>query len=218
MNQIRFHTFFTLAARRILFACLGTFAFCLALSSCQNVQPTAPVDAKTLREQATAATAAVILAPGDVVKLMFPGAAELTHSQKIRADGKISAPMIGEVHATGKTLASLRSELAGRYKTQLLNSEVIVTLESAGAPVVISGAVNKPGRLVFERPTTVLEAIMEAGGATMGGNLKKVHVIRVAEGQHRTQILDLRPALSGAATPAFYVKSGDVIFVPEKLF
>lgn len=170
-----------------------------------------------LPEQPTAKTP-VNLSPGDVVKLTFAGASELNQSQKIRADGKLSLPLVGEVTAAGKTVVSFQNELIALYKSQLRNSDVVVTLESGVAEVVVSGAVQKPTKLSFERPTTVFQAIMEAGGVNEYGNLKKVHLIRVVNGKQLTQVLDLKPALSGQSINVLYVKDGDVIFVPQKVF
>lgn len=160
----------------------------------------------------------VSLSAGDVVKLTFPGAPDLNQSQKIRTDGKINLPLIGEVDAAGQTIADLQGKLSLLYKPQLQNTTVVVTLESSTIPVVISGAVKKPGKILFERPTTVLQAIMEAGGTTEFGNLRKVQVIRLTHGQQQTQILDVKSALSGKTTRAFYVRDGDVIYVPESPF
>ncbi len=53
----------------------------------------------------------VILASGDVLKLTFSSAPELNQSQKIRADGKLSLPLVGEVDAAGKTVGQLQGEL-----------------------------------------------------------------------------------------------------------
>lgn len=170
-----------------------------------------------LPEQPTAKTA-VNLSPGDVIKLTFTGAPDLNQSQKIRADGKLSLPLIGEVTAAGKTLIEFQNELMRLYKPQLRNSDVIVTLESGIAQVVVSGAVTKPAKLTFDRPTTVFQAIMEAGGASEYGTLRKVHLIRTVNGKQLTQVLDLRPALSGKATSALYVRDGDVIYVPQSVF
>src|SRR6187401_3238488 len=61
----------------------------------------------------------VILASGDVVKLTFSAAPELNQSQKIRTDGKLSLPLVGEVDAAGKTVGQLQSELIQVYKSQL---------------------------------------------------------------------------------------------------
>jgi polysaccharide biosynthesis/export protein len=162
--------------------------------------------------------ARVTLAPGDTVRINFSGAPELNQSQKIRADGKLSLPMIGEVDAAGKTVVALQNDLSQLYKSQLKNSDVLVTLESAPALVVISGAVTKPDKIAFDKPTTVLQAIMQAGGATPFGNMKAVRLIRTVSGVQQSQVLDLTPILRGEPTKPFYVRDGDVIFVPQSLF
>src|SRR5947208_937099 len=113
----------------------------------------------------------VILASGDVVKLTFSAAPELNQSQKIRTDGKLSLPLVGEVDAAGKTVGQLQSELIQLYKPQLKTPEVTVSLEGSVTTVTVSGAVAKPARLTFERPTTVFQAIMQAGGPSEYGTL-----------------------------------------------
>jgi len=153
-----------------------------------------------------------------VIKLTFPGTAELNQAQKIRADGKVSLPLIGEVAAAGKTLPDLQSELARLYKGQLRNNEVLVTLESGTATVIVSGYVSKPGKLSFDRPTTVFQAIMEAGGVTEYGNLGNVRLIRTVSGEQHTQVLNLRSAMSGKTAKVYYVKDGDVIYVAQRFF
>jgi polysaccharide export outer membrane protein len=158
------------------------------------------------------------LVAGDVIKLTFPGAPELNQSQKIRTDGKVNLPLVGEVQASGKTIASLQTDLSQLYKSQLKSSVVTVTLESSVTQVVISGAVGRPGKLTFERPTTVFQAIMEAGGATEFGSLRNVHLVRLIDGKQQTQILDLRPISSGQATKPYYVRDGDVIIIQRSMF
>jgi len=157
------------------------------------------------------------LNPGDVIKVTFPGAPELNQSQKIGTDGSLSLPLIGQLNVAGKTPGQLQSELANLYKPQLQDNEVLVTVETRAVPVVVSGAVQRPGKIVFERPATLLEAIMEAGGFTPQADLKKVSVIRIVKGEHQTELFDLRPVLRGQSTRATYVSGGDVIYVPEKL-
>ena len=190
----------------LIIALLGGFMF-----GCQA--PMAP-----LPEQMAAAPRAVTLVPGDVVKLTFSGAPELNQSQKIRTDGKLNLPLIGEVDAAGKTIASLQNELTFRYKPQLQNATVVVTLESSMTQVVVSGAVTKPAKLSFDRPTTVFQAIMEAGGVNEYGSLGRVYLIRLANGEQHTQALDLRSTIGGKPTRALYVRDGDVIYVPRSMF
>jgi len=198
----RLSTGFSGIAAKLAF--LALFAFV----SCQQTTPhRMPVVAQTPN----------YLNPGDVIRVTFPSAPELNQTQPVGTDGSVSLPLVGEVHAAGKSPAQLQTELANLYKSQLQNNEVIVTLETRALPVVVSGAVQKPGKIVFERPATVLEAIMEAGGFTPEADLKRVSVIRIVKGEHYAQRYDLRPVLRGKPTPAVYVASGDVIYVPERL-
>ena len=158
----------------------------------------------------------VILASGDVVKLAFSSAPELNQSQKIRTDGKLSLPLVGEVDAGGKTVGQLQADLIQLYKAQLKTPEVTVSLESSVTSVTVSGAVHKPGKLAFERPTTVLQAIMEAGGPSEFGTLKRIRLMRVVNGVYKSQVMDLHD-LSKEVKP-FYVRDNDMIYVPQTAF
>jgi polysaccharide export outer membrane protein len=159
------------------------------------------------------------LAPGDVVRLSFSGAPEYNQIQKVRADGRISLPIVGEIVADGKKPGELQKELAILYKPQMQNNEVVVALENGAMPVYVSGFVNRPGKIIIDRPTTVLEAIMEAGGFQQGyANPRKVILMRKSNGQHVPTRLDLSPALKGQPMCATYVSAFDVIYVPESIF
>jgi polysaccharide biosynthesis/export protein len=154
-----------------------------------------------------------LLAPGDTIKISFTTAPELSQSEKIETSGRVTLPLVGDIYAAGKTTGQLQAELTQLYKSQLQNSDVIVTLETVAIPVVVSGEVQKPGKIIFERPATVLEAIMEAGGFTPYGDPKRISVIRQVNGVQHTQIVDLTPVLHGVPTRVMYVNRGDVIYV-----
>jgi polysaccharide biosynthesis/export protein len=91
------------------------------------------------------------LSAGDTIRVSFTAAPELNQSEKIESDGRVNLPLIGQVYAIGKTTGQLQVELTNLYKSQLQNSEVIVTVENVAIPVVVSGEVQKPGKVVFER-------------------------------------------------------------------
>jgi polysaccharide biosynthesis/export protein len=194
----------------MIMAAVIAFALPLAMTSCATPVGSSPVQG--------AAPTAVTLVAGDVIKLTFSGAPELSQSQKIRTDGKVNLPLIGEVAAAGKTVASLQADLVQLYKSQLRSSTVVVTLESSVTQVTVSGAVARPAKLSFERPTTVFQAIMEAGGINEFGTLRNVHLVRIINGMQQTEILDLRGVTSGQTTKPYYVRDGDVIIVQRSIF
>jgi polysaccharide biosynthesis/export protein len=186
---------------------LAAFALLFCTGCAGTKSPTHPLVSETPN----------ILNAGDVIKISFPGAPELNQTQKVGTDGTLALPLVGEVRGAGKSPGQLQNELVTLYKPQLQDNEVLVTVESRALPVVVSGAVQHPGKIVFERPATVLEAIMEAGGFTPQADLKRVSIIRIVKGEHQTELFDLRPVLRGLPTRASYVSGGDVIYVPEKL-
>jgi protein involved in polysaccharide export with SLBB domain len=130
----------------------------------------------------------------------------------------VSLPFIGELTAAGKRVIDFQHELADRYESHLENSEVLVTLESGTASVIVSGFVNKPAKIDFDRPKTVYQAIMEAGGVSDYGSARNVHLTRVIDGVQRTEVINLRPAIHGNATRPQYVQDGDVIYISRSWF
>jgi polysaccharide export outer membrane protein len=160
----------------------------------------------------------VRLSPGDTLKFSFAEETDLDQTQKIRRDGKVSLPFIGEVTAAGKRIIDFQNELVSRLEDHLDNPEVLVTLESGAANVIVSGFANKPGKYVFDRPTTVFQAIMEAGGASDYGSLRNIHLTRIINGELRTETFSLRPTIHGDPTQPKYVQDGDVIYISRSWF
>jgi polysaccharide export outer membrane protein len=161
---------------------------------------------------------AVRLSPGDVIKVSYADESVPDQTQKIRRDGKVSLPLIGELTAAGKRVIDFQHELVSRYEGQLENNEVLVTLENGMATVIVSGFANRPGRVVFDRPTTVYQAIMEAGGVSDYGSASSIHLTRVINGEQRTETINLRPSIHGEPTKPKYVQDGDVIYISRSWF
>jgi polysaccharide export outer membrane protein len=153
-----------------------------------------------------------------VIKVSYADETVPDQTQKIRRDGKVSLPLIGEVTAAGKRTIDFQNQLVSRYEGQLENNEVLVTLESGTATVIVSGFANKPGTYSFDRPTTVYQAIMEAGGVSDYGSPSNVHLTRIINGEQRTETINLRSAIHGQPVRPEYVQDGDVIYIARSLF
>jgi len=207
----------TLVARRMLGIAFPVLLLPVLamLSGCQTTTPTTstapvPTDAIPYSE--------VRLREGDSIKIAFPGAPDLDDTQQVRRDGKITMKLGGEVTALGKTPAELEKELLKIYEPQLAVKQIVVTVTSSSYPVFITGAVLKPGKLMADRPLSVLEAIMESGGFDYSkANLKKVTVIRQYEGNVLNYELNIKEALKkGGNVQPFYLKPSDIVYVPQK--
>ena len=192
----------------------GVYAFlffaALACGGCQSPLPPLP--------NPPGPRTAVRLSPGDVIKVSYADESIPDQTQKIRRDGKVSLPLIGEVTAAGKRVIDFQHEVASRYEGKLENNEVLVTLEDGRATVIVSGFVNKPGPINFDRPTTVYQAIMGAGGVSDYGSASSVHLTRIINGVQRTETINLRPTIHGKPTEPKYVQDGDVIYIARSWF
>jgi polysaccharide biosynthesis/export protein len=193
-------------------SCLAAFLVFAALlcGGCQTPLPPLP--------NPPGPHTAVRLSPGDVIKAAYADETIPDQTQRIRRDGKISLPLIGEVTAAGKRVIDFQHELVSRYEGQLDNPDVLVTLENGTATVTVSGFANKSGVYSFDRPTTVYQAVMQAGGASDYGSLSNVHLTRMIHGEQRTETINLRPTVKGQPTIPKYVQDGDVIYISRNWF
>ena len=179
---------------------------------CQSTPTTPPSDPSMDHPEAFS------LREGDVVKISFPGAPSLDTTQQVRRDGKITLPLAGEVQAAGYRPDELEKKILELCGPQLVSKEVNVTVISSAFPVFVSGAVLKPGKVQSDRPLTVLQAIMEAGGFYNTANLKAVVVIRHENGKARNYTVDVQSLLQGKSHATFYLKPSDIVYVPQKFW
>jgi polysaccharide biosynthesis/export protein len=204
----------TVYRKRALRSSSCLFAFlvfaALACGGCQSPLPPLPYP--------PGPKTAVRLSPGDVIKASYADETIPDQTQKIRRDGKVSLPLIGEVTAAGKRVIDFQHELVRRYEGQLENGEVLVTLENGSATVIVSGFANKPGAVTFDRPTTVYQAVMQAGGVSDYGSASNIHLTRIINGEQRSETVNLRPTIRGESTKPKYVQDGDVIYIARSLF
>ena len=71
----------------------------------------------------------------------------------------------------------------------------------------------------MERPMTVMEALVEAGGYDpYRAKLSSVIVLRVEDGQQKTYKINVNRMLDGKEDSPFYLKPFDVLQVPTKTF
>ena len=161
---------------------------------------------------------AVRLSPGDVIKVAYADESVPDQLQKIRRDGKVSLPLIGELTAAGTRVINFQHELISRYEGKLDNSEVLVTLENGTATVIISGFANRPGPISFDRPTTVYQAVMGAGGVSDYGSASNIRLTRIINGEQLTETINLRRAIRGRPVTPEYVQDGDVIYIARSWF
>lgn len=137
-----------------------------------------------------------------------------SNSYTIDNQGNIDVPNLGLINTIGLT----RLELANKIKQELLSQELlkdpVVTVEFTNLSYSIIGEVGSPGRKEFTRDQlTLLEAIAEAGDLTINGRRDNILVLRTDNGIQKPYRVDLTEINSLYASPAYYLKQNDFIYV-----
>lgn len=165
------------------------FAVCLtpAMSATVQQQPQGQSPAATAAKSATppAAPAQIVppsdyvIGPEDKLGILFWRDEAMSAEVTVRPDGKISLPLLNDVHVAGLTPESLRVQLLATAKTFVAEPSVsVVVREINSRKVFITGQVARPGAYPLTSPTTVLQLIAIAGGLGEFADPKKITIIR----------------------------------------
>ena len=154
----------------------------------------APVDAKTY-----------LMGAEDVIMISVYRSPEFSGAHMIRPDGIVSINLVGDVKAAGLSPEQLTAEIRERLKKYLVDPEVTVSVTQVNSKkYFIVGEVLKPGENRLVVPTTVLEALVNAGGFKDFAKTKKITIKRgteslkfnyndVINGKHLEQNVQLQP-------------------------
>jgi polysaccharide export outer membrane protein len=153
-----------------------------------------------------------IIGPEDVLFVKVWREPDLSGQMMVRPDGKISLPLVNEVEASGKTPEELAKHIASGLSKYMNQPEVSVMVQAVNSKFYfIQGEVLKPGKYPLLVPTTVLQALVNAGGFQEFANRKKIVVMRGDE-RHKFNYNDV---IKGKKSDQNIVlHSGDLIVVP----
>lgn len=196
----------------------GFWAIAVALLGVGCQSPPIPANSSLNVVDASVPSMSGVLREGDVISITFANSTNLNATQRIQLDGSVSLQFVDKVQVAGTTPVELAKSLEKLYQPHLRGAEPItVTVISNAAAVYVTGAVLRPGRIPLERPFTVLDAVMEAGGVDNSrAKLSGVTVLRIENGQRVSRRVNLKRALEGRDTSLFYLKPYDIVYVPEK--
>lgn len=127
--------------------------------------------------------------------------------------GDIEIPVLGEVHAEGRTVAEFESDIARQLVTRgiLRKPEVIIEItEYRGRAVTVMGSVTKPGTYPLSKPgATVLDMILSAGGPTESAG--RIVQFTPADSADTARPVGSRPPASGRSSVSRNSETGHPI-------
>jgi len=163
------------------------------------------------------------IAPGDNVQIFVWRNPEVSTSVPVRPDGLLSAPLLEEVPAAGKTPAELARDLEAELSTYLRDPLVTVIVNQFGGTyreqIRVVGEAAQPKALIYNDSMTLLDVMIQTGGLTQYANGNQATLVRIEEGEqreYRVRIDDL--IRNGDISANVDMRPGDVIIVPEAWF
>jgi polysaccharide export outer membrane protein len=125
-----------------------------------------------------------VIGPEDVLSIVFWRDKDMSADVAVRPDGKISLPLLNEVHAAGLTPMQLRDQLTEQAKRYVEDPTVSVVVRQINSQkIFVTGQVIKPGPYALTGPTTVLQVLAIAGGFKEYADEKHVTVVRTENGR-----------------------------------
>jgi polysaccharide export outer membrane protein len=155
------------------------------------------------------------LGPEDVIEVFVWKEPDLSTTAVVRPDGKVSLPLIGELHTSGKTVVELQKEIFQKLAQYVAEPVVnVIVKEVNSAKVSVLGEVKTPGMYKIKDRATLLDAIALAGGFTEYAKRNKVTVIRsVTAGEQKLIKLNVDDQIKRGESELFYIMPYDKIYV-----
>jgi protein involved in polysaccharide export with SLBB domain len=210
----------SIKGKRLVFEGVRAFTLIIFLSflgslsvGCAGNKMEQSVEVKAMR---AATPNQIELGAGDEIEIKFAYAPEFNETQLIRNDGKIELLLVGEVVAEGKSPAALRNELISLYDRHLSHPELAVMLRASHKNrVYVGGAVNTPGVVDLVGKMSILDAVIESGGFSMGdAKLSEIVLIRENEGKKTVYVIDVKEYFEKSQHTQVLLKPLDILYVP----
>jgi polysaccharide export outer membrane protein len=143
---------------------------------------------------------------------------ELSVDVPVRPDGKISVPLLDDVHAEGLSPTELKEVLTRELAEYVSSPNVtVIILQMNSRFVSVLGGVNREGRMALTKDLRVLEAIAASGGFTTFADKGNIRIVRRADdGSELEYRFDYDAYRKGRAPGTNIVlMGGDTVIVPD---
>ena len=171
------------------------------------------VPAMAAETKSTAELKGYVLGPDDTISVSVYGQSDAGVQTRIKPDGTIVMPLIGNVQASGQTVVSLADLITkklvagGYFKDPVVNVEVGTF---ASKTVNIAGKVGQPGVYPLDRPYRALELLLKAGWVKDQG----ANYIYLRRDGKETK-LETEALVRGAPDQDPLMQPEDTLYVPD---
>jgi polysaccharide export outer membrane protein len=168
-----------------------------------------------IESQQTTTAGARVAAPayrvdtGDRISITVYQEPDLSISDvRVKADGTIAYPLLGDLHVAGLTSQGLQDLVIGMLKDGYLKKPSITVSIDSYRLYYIKGEVSRPGGYTFLDGLTIAKAVALAGGYSARASEGRITLIRESDPENPQESVSTNMA----------VQPGDIITVGEGFF
>lgn len=153
-----------------------------------------------------------VVGPGDEVLITLWGSVDADLRMIVDRNGRVSVPRVGTIQVSGVRLDDLPEVVNRRVAQIFRNFQSSVSLgQLRGIRVFVTGFVLRPGSYTVGSLSTVLSALMRAGGPSAAGSFRYIELRRGAALVAKFDLYDL--LLRGDRSADRILQAGDVVHV-----
>jgi len=206
---------------RELFTAIIMMVLVSGLTGCATTQPNLPAQTES---NSSILINSYKIAVDDKVTINVWKNPELSISEPVRPDGKISLPLVGDVMAAGLTPEELANVIEKRLANYVKAPNVTIILTQLQgheflSRVRVTGSVAHNVSMSFHPGMTVLDAVLEAGSVDLYADANNTKVYRRTSKGSESYDIHLKDIMEkGDMTTNILLMPGDVVTVPQSVF
>jgi protein involved in polysaccharide export with SLBB domain len=150
---------------------------------------------------------------GDTISIALTGSVDGSVNAEIDRNGQIFLPQVGAITLAGVRYRDLRDRVAAAVGRQYRGYDVTVSVQRLrGIRVYVTGFANHPGSYSVNSLSTLVNAVLAAGGPSPGGSFRTIKLYR--NGREVTDFDLYRLIREGDRSRDPILQNEDVLFIP----
>lgn len=161
--------------------------------------------------------------PGDTLHILVWRYPDISITAPVRPDGKMTAPLVEDLQASGKTSTQLARDIEKALSKFIQEPVVTVTVTGFSGPygeqIRIIGQAVKPQALPYRNGMSLMDVLIAVGGITPYASGNSARVIRNTNGAQQKLPVRLNDLIKdGDLSANMPMRPGDVLVIPESFF
>jgi polysaccharide biosynthesis/export protein len=150
------------------------------------------------------------IGPGDEILIRAWGSIDVDYRSTVDRNGLLNLPKVGSFNVAGVKASDLERNLRGQIGRLFTNFELSVSLgQLRGLRVFIVGPAQRPGVVTLASQSTLLSAVVTAGGPAPNGSMRKVLLRRDGKLISELDVYDF--LVQGDKSKDVQLTAGDVV-------